>query len=141
MADHIIILEDGIISEQGSYSILSTAGGYTQTLVKGRQQHKSSSSSEAADDKGENVTADEETKAVIAKARKQYQMKEEAKNTDKRRQLGDRSVYKYYFGSIGMTYALTLVGLEFGWAFLEAFPSKFTSTAFLISRLTNHGFE
>lgn len=43
---------------------------------------------------------------------------------DKRRQLGDATVYKYYFGSIGVPFALTLLVLEVVWAFLQSFPCE-----------------
>lgn len=46
---------------------------------------------------------------------------------DERRQLGDRTVYRYYFGSIGYAFLGTLIILEIVWAFLESFPSSLKS--------------
>lgn len=44
---------------------------------------------------------------------------------DPSRQLGDWSVYKYYFRSIGPNATIIFLVFASGWAFLNAFPSKF----------------
>ena len=110
-SDWIIALEAGKISEQGTHSQLKTAGGYVQSLVK-ELRLSSSTPEETADVK------------VIEIAKKQYKSTEAMDNNDQRRQLGDRTVYKYYYSSIGFTYTLTLIMLELVWAFLESFPSR-----------------
>lgn len=55
----------------------------------------------------------------------QYKAKQIDTKDDKRRQVGDSTVYRYYFGSIGKVFLLTLLALEVGWAFLESFPSTY----------------
>jgi hypothetical protein len=44
---------------------------------------------------------------------------------DASRQLGDWSVYKYYFRTIGPNATIIFLLLTTGWAFLNAFPSTF----------------
>jgi hypothetical protein len=46
---------------------------------------------------------------------------------DASRQLGDWSVYKYYFRSIGPNATIIFLFFASGWAFLNAFPSKFAA--------------
>jgi hypothetical protein len=43
---------------------------------------------------------------------------------DKSRQLGDRTVYNYYFRTMGATTTVICFSLACGWAFLTTFPSK-----------------
>jgi hypothetical protein len=57
----------------------------------------------------------------------EYKAKQVEIKEDKRRQLGDSTVYKYYFGSIGKVFLVILLGIEIVWAFLQSFPSKFRS--------------
>lgn len=62
----------------------------------------------------------------------EYKAKQVESKEDKRRQLGDSTVYKYYFGSIGKFLIITLVALELVWAFLQSFPSKSRTPSQLI---------
>lgn len=90
-ADHIIALgKDGKIVEQGTFAELNSASGYIQGLAV-------------------NDTAKSEaTKEVVVEAvqyslgaSKQAQVpKSESTKDDRARQLGDLSIYRYYFGTV-----------------------------------------
>lgn len=114
-ADLLITLtESGVIGETGSYSQLSKSGGYVQKLLKNRSQGLILSSD-----------ADITPERPIQSERPQYKEKPKAVTDDNRRQLGDSTVYRYYFGSIGAVFAGALMALEIIWAFFQSFPSKF----------------
>lgn len=101
----------GGIGEIGTYQDLTHGGGYTQTLVQtGVEATLAESSNEPGSAQGE-------------VAKKEHKAKEKKEVDDKRRQLGDRTVYTYYFGSVGIVFVATLLFLEVGWAFLQCFPS------------------
>lgn len=68
------------------------------------------------------IIAESRTEATAPKV--EYKAKQVEIKDDKRRQLGDSTVYKYYFGSIGPIFIITLLALEIVWAFLQSFPSK-----------------
>ncbi len=113
-ADLLITLAgDGIIGEIGSYSQLSKSGGYVQKLLK---NHSLSAMPFSGTSSTSGSSSQEE--------RAQYKEKPKAVTDDKRRQLGDSTVYRYYFGSIGTVFATVLIVLEIVWAFLQSFPSK-----------------
>ncbi|PON29457.1 hypothetical protein TGAM01_v201706 [Trichoderma gamsii] len=114
-ADHIIALgREGKIVEQGSFETLSTAGGYVQSL----KENKSISVTDAGQDEISSESAAEPSVPKVEYKAKQIEAKD-----DKRRQTGDSTVYKYYFGSIGTLFIVTLLGLEIIWAFLQSFPT------------------
>ncbi|KAJ3488621.1 hypothetical protein NLG97_g6170 [Lecanicillium saksenae] len=110
-ADILIALNgDGGIGEIGPYQDLKTANGYTQTLV-----HANDS------DTGPSASSEQSQQATSVK--KEHKAKESKETEDKRRQLGDKTVYSYYFGSVGIVFVATLLVLEIGWAFLQTFPT------------------
>ncbi|KAJ3526432.1 hypothetical protein NM208_g11192 [Fusarium decemcellulare] len=113
-ADHIICLDkNGSISEQGSYDKLKTATGYVQTLLRDMDASPTSTTSERPTE--EEVSVDGSmTQADCSSGHEQQ---------DVRRQLGDSTVYRYYFSSIGGGFLFTLLALEIVWAFLESFPT------------------
>lgn len=110
-ADLIVSLtRDGTISQKGTFSQLQHAEGYVKSLLVSRQE---STSDEDIHDDEEDVPPRTDAKpAAVA-----------AKQDDKRRQLGDSTIYRYYFSNIGIWFVIGLLGLEVGWAFLESFPS------------------
>lgn len=116
-ADYIIALgREGKITEQGSFERLSVADGYVQALMASRSIV---ASTDASQDERISEIADEASVPKVEYKAKQVEVKD-----DKRRQTGDSTVYKYYFGSIGTVFIVTLFVLELIWAFLQSFPSK-----------------
>lgn len=76
-------------------------------------------STDASQDEKISEIADQASVPKVEYKAKQVEVKD-----DKRRQTGDSTVYKYYFGSIGTVFIVTLFVLELIWAFLQSFPSK-----------------
>lgn len=68
--------------------------------------------------------SESDTTTALPKA--EYKAKQVEIKDDKRRQLGDSTVYKYYFSSIGAVSIIVMFALEIVWAFLQSFPSKST---------------
>ncbi|RFU74209.1 hypothetical protein TARUN_8040 [Trichoderma arundinaceum] len=115
-ADLIIALgRDGKITEQGSLGQLLATDGYVQTLMANKT---TVSNTEIHQDEGIS-----ESKAGITSPKVEYKAKEVEIKEDKRRQRGDSTVYKYYFGSIGTVFIIVLFALEIVWAFLQSFPT------------------
>ncbi|KAF4462606.1 Multidrug resistance-associated 1 [Fusarium albosuccineum] len=113
-ADHIICLDkNGSISEQGSYDKLKTTTGYVQTLPREIDASPTSTTSERPTE--EEVSVDGSMPQADCSSGHEQQ--------DVRRQLGDSTVYRYYFSSIGGGFLFTLLALEIVWAFLESFPT------------------
>ncbi|KAF5689105.1 multidrug resistance-associated 1 [Fusarium circinatum] len=111
-AGHIICLnKDGKISEQGTFFDLKDTGGYMHSLLRNRV-HEGESPTLATDDIKEQASK-------LAQATPRQQANEE----DTRRQLGDSTVYRYYFSSTGGIFMIVLLVLEIIWAFLESFPT------------------
>jgi hypothetical protein len=116
-ADLIIALgRDGKIIEQGSLGQLESAEGYVQSLMASK-----STVVNTGVHQDEDIS---ESKANVTLPKVEYKAKQVEIKDDKRRQVGDSTVYKYYFGSIGTVFLITLLGLEIVWAFLQSFPSK-----------------
>ncbi|KAM0524595.1 hypothetical protein ACHAPE_000693 [Trichoderma viride] len=115
-ADHIIALgHQGNITEQGSFERLLTTDGYVQSLMANKSIV---SVTDAHQDEIISVSAAEASVPKVEYKAKQIEVKD-----DKRRQTGDSTVYKYYFGSIGTVFLVTLLVLEVVWAFLQSFPT------------------
>jgi len=91
--------------------LLSGSGGYIQDLLAARKDDPEISPTEQVGDLSE--TAVESKAAKVAEG-----------TDDKRRQVGDMTVYKYYFSSIGVSPVTVLLFLEILWAFFSTFPSK-----------------
>ena len=115
-ADLIIALgKDGVMTEQGSFTDLSHSGGYVEELLRNHADlstHSESSPSVAA------------VESELAGKKAPGSAKAVAKPEDKRRQLGDITVYRYYFGSIGTVFLVVLILLELLAAFFSTYPSE-----------------
>lgn len=96
----------------GTFDELRDADGYLQTLMK---------------DETNTTTSKEETKVNVdeqdGSPKPEYKAKAAKDQDDKRRQLGDRTVYAYYFSTMGVPFLVLLFFLELGWGFLENFGS------------------
>ncbi|UNI21624.1 hypothetical protein JDV02_007600 [Purpureocillium takamizusanense] len=115
-ADLIISLSpEGRVSEQGTFGTLSVDSGYVASLLSTKPEPLAPSMSNNSD-------AAESTEPDEANKKTEYKTKAVSEQRDARRRLGDSTVYRYYFGSIGVTFLVVLVALEIGWAFLQSFP-------------------
>ena len=86
-ADHIVVLQNGRITEQGSYDRLNISGGYLKSL-KVREI-----------DDSQKTHAD--NLAPVAFTASPVKDNKDKPNEDLTRQTGDLSIYKYYAQSIG----------------------------------------
>ncbi|KAI5463411.1 P-loop containing nucleoside triphosphate hydrolase protein [Mariannaea sp. PMI_226] len=111
-ADRIICLgTDGTISEQESFHHLNKSGTYTQNLLADDSNHSSDSKQDP------DQTDEQPDRTTNSKTQRTQNG-----DADKRRQLGDKTVYSFYFGSIGYAFLGILLTLEVAWAFLQSFP-------------------
>ncbi|KAM5348158.1 hypothetical protein ACJ41O_007982 [Fusarium nematophilum] len=111
--DFILCLDkDGRVSEQGQFTSLKAAGGYVQHLLRSTGSPGCTTTDEHVEE-GHVVTKLAVPKPEAAPEQEQ----------DTRRQLGDSTVYRYYFSSIGSVFVVTLLALEIVWAFFESFPT------------------
>jgi ATP-binding cassette, subfamily C (CFTR/MRP), member 1 len=117
-ADHIIVLgDDGSVTEQGSYSELSTAGGYLESL---QTEEKITSSTNLAED-----TLDADTRSTAPLV---------PKANDDSRRTGDLTIYKYYFDTIGWLSWGIFVFLSSAFVFALIFPRTYTPTVLVLKR-------
>jgi len=116
-ADLIVALgKDGTVTEQGSFVHLSRSGGYVEELLRSHAESSNDSESPASAIS---------TKEELPQKRSTMPAKvPAAKPEDKRRQLGDFTVYRYYFGSIGTPLLAVLILLELLAAFFSTYPSQ-----------------
>ncbi|KAK2037213.1 multidrug resistance-like protein [Colletotrichum somersetense] len=112
-ANMIITLQDGKIAEMGSLEDCQNTAGYVSSLVT------SGSNDEDGDIIHGETAADETAYQVPAKKTTKIIPEEE----DKRRQLGDWSVYGYYFGTVGALLVVIMLFLQITWAFFSTFPT------------------
>ena len=117
-ADYIIALGEGTIVEQGNFDKLMTLEGYVHGLgLKGFSDNDASS---------EDIKSNEGERTLTA----QPLYKTTATNTasvvpdaDESRQLGDMTVYKYYFKSMGSLLAAASIFFAALWGFFTNFPT------------------
>ncbi|OHX00813.1 ABC multidrug transporter [Colletotrichum incanum] len=112
-ADMIITLRDGKIAEMGSFEDCGYTEGYVSSLITSGSNDKDWDDVQLkrpVDETPQQVLAEKEAKAV-------------QEQEDKRRQLGDWSVYGYYFGSVGAVLVVIMLFLQITWAFFSTFPT------------------
>ncbi|UKZ60321.1 uncharacterized protein TrAtP1_001602 [Trichoderma atroviride] len=115
-ADHVIALgRQGKITEQGSFERLLISHGYVQNLMG------NTSIVSVTDAHQDEIISESAAEASVPKV--EYKAKQVEVKDDKRRQTGDSTVYKYYFGSIGTVFIIALLVFEVVWAFLQSFPT------------------
>ena len=115
----LVLSRDGTPQDSGSFAAVSKSDAYVQTLQASAIEEPTERRVEKRQSGGAEV------------APKNTPMPRPA-DQDKRRQLGDTTVYRYYFGSIGIPFVLTLLVLEVVWAFLQSFPCKFYAVISLL---------
>lgn len=108
-------MRDGKILEIGDYEQLRHSGGYVESLLCHRAGTASNDTFEE--------TESGRLEAKVAEQR--YRVQDvRAGREDKRRQMGDTTVYRSYLGSMGTKFMIILFLLEIGWGFFQSFPSK-----------------
>ena len=110
-ADHVIVLGDGKILEQGPYPSLTMAKDIESTAV-----------SEASENTHIRISMEEDDGEAISLYTPHEEKVEDAP-LDKSRQLGDFQVYRYYFAALNWAIAATFFALQISWAFLSCFPT------------------
>ncbi|KAI1345500.1 putative ABC multidrug transporter [Xylaria sp. FL0043] len=119
VADFIIVLEDGTVTEQGTFEeLLLTRDGYTRRLGLGNGS-ESDASSEVTPSKERNARPEAEQ---VLRASPNAEVEEE-EMLGKSRQIGDRTVYKHYFKSMGVILAACCFFFATLWGFFRNFPT------------------
>ena len=121
-ADFIVALKEGRVVEQGGVGELSRkSDGYVSSLVAMQGDAESESGKEVS------PTKDTGEKEKLAKTSENGKAKKAEANDDLTRQMGDMTVYKYYFDNIGPMLVVLLIIMEVVNAFFSAFPSTWIS--------------
>lgn len=108
-ADHIVILDEGRIAEQGSFEKLISSEGYLRDFKPRGVPFEITDSSDDVVETSPNKPAAAPDKIDTAQQ-------------DLARKTGDMSVYSYYFKSIGWPLMFLIVLSEVGFAFGTKFP-------------------
>jgi ABC-type bacteriocin/lantibiotic exporter with double-glycine peptidase domain len=124
-ADYILVLDDGTVTEQGTFRDLATSAGYVQHLeLKVLSESKSSSASSTTNEGTMAQLSHITTKDASALT----------PGTEQSRQVGDRSVYKHYAKSLGWF----LTGLSVFFALLWGLFTNFPTICKLLSAELPH---
>ncbi|KAI1421564.1 putative ABC multidrug transporter [Xylaria sp. FL1777] len=116
VADYIIALGDGTVMEQGTFDELMARDGYTRRLgVKGGSESDTPEASPS--EKHDEETETKELHNVPTNAELMDL------NTAKSRQIGDITVYKHYFKSMGVLLATSSLFFAALWGFFRNFPT------------------
>lgn len=102
---------DGNVAAHGSFDALNQDGGYLQHF--GLETHEQQSAAKADAKEEVKVTLQTRAEEALPKGVE-----------DGARRLGDRTVYKYYFKSIGIWNAITLLVLLLAWVVMTTFPRR-----------------
>ncbi|KAK3331678.1 putative ABC multidrug transporter [Cercophora scortea] len=116
-ADHIIALGDGTVVEQGTFDELMAREGYVQGLGL-----KGSSESDTASEKSASKKVVGESKPQLLRTTT-TNISGVASESDAARQVGDKTVYKHYFKSMGWVLATTSLLFGASWGFFTNYPT------------------
>lgn len=117
VADYIIALGDGTVVEQGTFDELMARDGYIQRLgLRGGSESDTSSEAALSTNRSVNPEAEElnntSTNAVSMEP-----------DRGELRQIGDRTVYKHYFKSMGIFLAICSFFFAALWGLFTNFPT------------------
>ncbi|CAH0045091.1 unnamed protein product [Clonostachys solani] len=115
LADYIIALGNGTIAEQGSFSKLMAHQGYIQSLGLNSSSDSDASSVESSTDAASPKMPRLRTIATTASSVEP--------DIDESRRVGDKTVYKHYFKSMGWFVAIFCVVMGVCWGFFTNFPT------------------
>ncbi|KAF2804997.1 uncharacterized protein BDZ99DRAFT_397241 [Mytilinidion resinicola] len=116
-ADHIIVLGEGTVAEQGSFGELMTGQGYVQRL-----RLKGFPDSDASSETTTSMRSVQGSKQQLLHTTTNGAVPL-APDTDKSRQVGDKTVYKHYVKSMGLLPAAFSLLFAILWGFFTNFPS------------------
>ncbi|KAF7591124.1 hypothetical protein BBP40_001960 [Aspergillus hancockii] len=116
-ADHIIALGDGTVVEQGNFDKLMTSQGYVQRL--GLRSFTVSDASSKRSKSKKSVWESGPQLLYTTTTNTSYL----APDTHASRQVGDRTVYKHYFKSMGLFLAACSFFFAALWGFFTNFPT------------------
>jgi hypothetical protein len=103
---------DGTIAAQGTFDELNSEGGYLRPFALEHTDRQSSKKSDISFEERRGIPEDTVTSPAQTVG-------------DKARQLGDWTVYKYYFRSIGFANTATFFALQLIWVVLLKFPGTY----------------
>lgn len=128
-ADHILVLESGTVTAQGSFENLSSSSQYIQRLGL-----KSSSTTEISSHEESPLHSDQILDAKIFSPSIADIALESENNMA--RQVGDKTVYSHYVRSMGLHIAAFALLFSVCWGFFTNFPTicKFSLTASTIKQ-------
>jgi ABC-type multidrug transport system fused ATPase/permease subunit len=117
-ADYILALGEGTIVEQGNFNDLMAHQGYVQRLGL-----KGTSNGDSSLEETSSVKSVQESKSQLLRATTTTKLVSIAPNSDESRQLGDKTVYKHYFKSMGLILAASSLFSAALWGFFTSFPT------------------
>lgn len=116
-ADYIITLGDGTVIEQGSFEKLMTRQGYVQRLGVGASSDSDPSHEKTTSKKS---MRESETQLLHTMTTNTSSL---TPDTAESRQVGDKTVYKHYFKSMGLLVAAFSLFFAALWGFFTNFPT------------------
>ncbi|OQE34785.1 hypothetical protein PENCOP_c015G05261 [Penicillium coprophilum] len=118
-ADHVIALDNGTIVEQGTFPTLIASQGYVERLgLKG-----SSDSAAPIEQTNSEKRAQKLKPQILRTTITNVSSSATDTETDASRQVGDKTVYKHYFRSMGLFLATCSLFLSVLWGFFTNFPT------------------
>ncbi|KAG8156982.1 hypothetical protein KVR01_013204 [Diaporthe batatas] len=117
-ADHIVVLENGRVAEQGDYESLVTGQGYVERLGF---ISSSSQNSELQEAEPPARTTESQLKRSITRPADALMA------TEQSLQVGERTVFKHYFQSMGWILAAFCLFFAALWGFFTNFPTVWLS--------------
>ncbi|KAI8624704.1 putative ABC multidrug transporter [Xylariaceae sp. FL1651] len=118
VADYIIALGDGSIIEQGTYDELMASDGYIRRLGLQGGSARDTPSEEVPPLKKDDAKIEAEESRCIP-----TDTTLEEEDEGKLRQVGDTTVYKHYFKSMGISIAALSIIFAALWGFFRNFPT------------------
>ncbi|KAL7796349.1 P-loop containing nucleoside triphosphate hydrolase protein [Trichoderma afarasin] len=115
-ADYVIVLGDGIVSEQGTFDKLIANQGYLQRLGLKRSSANSTRPERSVPKENVQEPTVEEIRTTIPTLHT-------TPNADASRQVGDRTVYKHYMMNMGWPVAASALFFATLWGFLLNFST------------------
>lgn len=115
-ADYVIVLEDGIVSEQGTFNKLMANQGYLQRLGLKRSSENTTRPERSVPKENVQQSTFEEIRTIIPTVIT-------TPSADASRQVGDRTVYKHYMMNMGWPVAASALFFATLWGFLSNFST------------------
>lgn len=142
-ADYIIALGDGSILEQGSFNTLMASQGYVQRLGL-ISPFENDPSCHEHDENLEKITKVDgvDSNNGVRESKRITTNSASSLETSQTRQVGDKTVYKHYFKSMGLSLAALSFLFAALWGFFQNFPNVWLSywSSDVTSEHPNHSY-